>query len=243
MKKIFFIIFSINLFASNVIDYSLIRSEDKLDLIFKLDSPYDKNNNIKVFKEKDFVALVFKDMLISESSKIPLNLPFIGDMYMYLLDTNTVIKFESNQKLGVFLDNNNQNFELKIRLVPENLVVNSNISNEKSYFDYFFAFIAIVVLLFFVIRYKKKKYSELQNIISKTFNLNTNRIKIISYKNLDKYNKFIVVSYDKMIYKFIIGENNINLNDSEKNSYIDCFKMNYIKENALNSYKEKISKL
>lgn len=243
MKKIFFVIFSINLFASNVIDYSLIRSEDKFDLIFKLDSPFDKNNNIQVFKEKDFIALVFKDMLISESSKIPLNLPFINDMYMYLLDTNTIIKFETNQKLGVFLDNSSQNFELKIRLVPENLVANSNISDENYYFEYFFILITIIALLFFTIRYKKKKYTKLQNTISKIFNLNTDRIKIISYKNLDKYNKFIVVLYDKQIYKFIIGETNINLNDIEKNSHIDCFKMNYIKENALNSYKEKISKL
>lgn len=246
MRKIFLIfLFYLNLFASNVINYDLVESENKIDLVFKFDSPYDKNNNIQIFKNDGYNIILFKDMVISENNKkIPLKSSFIDSLFMYLVDTNTVLKFKTNNDLGIFIANNNQNFELKIRIVPQNKI--NLMKNNESSFNIFNYFIFIVVIAFFVVmlvKIRNKRKMKLKYEIATLFNLNIDKIRILNHKTLDKYNKFVSISYDGDLYKFIIGEKNIFLNNFVDYKYNDDKIGCYIKESALNSYKEKISKL
>ncbi|MBZ7980190.1 hypothetical protein AVBRAN12642_06030 [Campylobacter sp. RM12642] len=265
MKKIILLLISLNLFANNIINYNIYKRDDRIDVMLSFDSPYNaKDGDIRILSGSDYVGVVLNNVKISERNSQILNMPYAEQLLMYPLGESTVLEFKTKEKINVIPAlTKDDGFGLRIRVMPKttNQVQNNEIkyaedNNIDSKLYSMIGVLAILVLILIFVKRQLAKKGKISNLNSKQkvasfLNINENQAVVICEKQLDKDNKFIVIDYENSRYKLIIGNTNIWLdapNQTEENfeSYFEENKQklqNMIKQNALNSYKEKISKI
>lgn len=266
MKKIILLLISLSVFANNIINYNIYKRDDRIDVMLSFDSPYSaKDGDIRILSGSDYVGVVLNNIKIAERNSQVLNMPYVEQLLMYPVGESTVLEFKTKEKLSIIPAlTKDDGFGLRIRVLPK--ASNQNLANseiqyaEESDIDNkLYSMIGVLVAVILMLVYVKKQLSKKIKIpnsnskqkVANFLNINENQAVVVCEKQLDKDNKFIVVDYENSRYKLIIGNTNIWLDapsQSEENfeTYFEENKQklqNMIKQNALNSYKEKISKI
>lgn len=265
MKKIILLLISLSVFANNIINYNVYKRDDRIDVMLSFDAPYTaRDGDIRILSGSDYVGVVLNNIKISERNSQVLNMPYVEQLLMYPLGDSTVLEFKTKEKINVIPAlTKDDGFGLRIRVMPKasNQVKESNIeyAKESDIDSKLYSIIGVLAILVLVLVYVRKQLakkgqipvSNSKNKAASFLNINANNAVIICERQLDKDNKFVVIDYENSRYKLIIGNTNIWLdapNQAEENfeSYFEENKQklqNMIKQNALNSYKEKISKI
>lgn len=270
MKKIFLLLISLNLFAANIINYNIYKRDDRLDVMLSFDSPYRvKDGNIRILSGKGYSGVVLEGVKINEKNSLVLNMPYADQLIMYPHDDSTVLEFKTKETINIIpAVTKDDGFGLRIRVIPKRAKEASTIqyAPEPEIFDFtYFAMIAVLFVLLGILIYIKKQINTKASKLSSMNLKNQSPIKtpktkltqnnfktnIICEKQLDKDNKFIVLEHENTKYKLIIGNTNIWLDTPTKDdeNFEDYFEenklklQNMIKQNNLNLYKEKISRI
>lgn len=262
MKKLLLSLLALNLFANNIINYNIYKRDDRLDIMLSFDSPLNvKDGDIRILKGADYIGVVLNDVKVADRSSQILNMPYVNQMLIYPLGDSTVLEFKTKEKLNIIPAlTKDDGFGLRIRVMPPQVQNTKNIEyledniDYSSYYKVIIVLILLLMALFFIKRKLNKKLQNpvlnSKNNVASFLNINPNKANIICEKQLDKDNKFMVIEYENAQYKLIIGNSNIWLDNAknEEENFEEYFEINkqklqnIIKQNALNSYKEKIAK-
>ncbi len=267
MKKLFLIFISLNLLANNIINYNVYKRDDRLDLMLSFDSPYKaREGDIRILSGSDYVGVVLSDVKIAEKNSLILNMPYVEQLLMYPYEDSTVLEFKTKQKIDVIpAVTKDDGFGLRIRVMPKkspNEVTKIEYAEDKELFSpTYFAVLGILLILLLVLLYVKRQVSKKAKMPTNNLkttkeaasflNVNANKVNIICERQLDKDNRFMVIEYENAKYKLIIGNTNIWLDmpTQDEENFEEYFEenkqklQNMIKQNALSTYRDKISKI
>jgi len=235
MKKSFYFLslflFSIPLFATQLLNYNIYDRNDRVDLMLSFDQAYE--GTISQKKEQNLTLLTFDMLHFPKNELQKIKSSLVDKIQISSKNNKTFIMFENKEKVDLSTDSINNKFGLRIRILPQNTnTTNTPIIKEQTLqdksphksFDYttYILIMLVLVLLLLALWWLKRTMTYK--------NLGTKKFQIIFQRPLDKNNQFYVLDYENKRYTMIIGSSNIlletaevkeefeeNKNDKEKN--------------------------
>ncbi|MBX1886853.1 hypothetical protein [Campylobacter peloridis] len=210
--KIFFILFlAIPLFAVKILDYNIYQRDDRVDITFSFDRPYDLGITQK--KKDDIVIFTLNAQTSKEEDKV-LNSNIIKKIKIFSQDKKTYIALTTANKVDLYADSIGDKFGLRVRAQKENsekLNTKTIQTKEETLQDYDFTnyiLVMCVLILLLIVLWVLKIYLKQKQPLDRNFNL-------IFQRALDRHNQLLVFEYGGKRYTMIVGNSNIVLDTTQ----------------------------
>jgi len=252
------------MFASNILNVNIKEYENKIEIFFNFDTPYEGNIIQKIEKEK--IKIVLKDAKIAKPWLKKVNTPFVYQIELQPLEKDSELIIYTIEKAAVLAAKSSDGFGLKLlikKLIPITKSTNTKKEqkNESNLMLFIIGAIFIIAIFIAILLIFTSKKSTIKKKIINIKNPKESELDIKFEKNLDEHNKLALISFKGINYLVIIGSTNILLGkypqdvinkeeDFEKiieenqTQIKNIFSNNEEQEvlNELESYKEKASR-
>ncbi len=217
MKYLFLSLFlSLPLFSANLLNYNVYDREDRVDIMLSFDSPY--KAMVKQDIKKDIILLSFDSLLFKKEETKELKSKLVKRILISPSANKTAIMLETNAEVDLELSSINDDFGLRLRILPKGLSLatplslmdtNSSIQTKSSSLEGFdlanYALVLTILLgILFALWWIKRSFL-IKN------NINTKNFRLIFQRPLDRSNQFIILEYEGKRYTMIVGNSNLLL--------------------------------
>lgn len=241
MKFLLLFCMALPLFGAKILDYNIYPRDDRVDLTFSFDTPYDGGINQS---KKDNILIITLDAKTSKEEDQTIDSNIIKKVKIFSQGEKTLIALNLGEKVEIKADSIGDKFGLRLRAQKEGVVSLSsikqtsmlpeeNLQTNKQEDNYDFTNYILVMsalLLLLIGLWVLKIYLRSKYPLDRNFNL-------IFQRPLDRHNQLIVFEYGTKRYTMVIGNSNLVLETSEAIAEEKSVKINS-KEKDFNSYFE-----
>ncbi|CAM4120687.1 hypothetical protein [Campylobacter armoricus] len=215
------------LFGANILDYNIYPRDDRVDITFSFDGPYDLG--ISQNKKGNIVIFTLNAKISKEEDKT-INSKIIKKVKIFSEGEKTFIALNIGDDVDIKADTIGDKFGLRLRaqkkdsfVSQEQPVLNNQTTTGVNMQEYDFTnyiLVVSVLVLLLIVLWFFKNYLKQKHPIDRNFNM-------IFQRSLDRNNQLIVFEYGLKRYIMIIGNSNVVLETSdalEKNENINSQK-------------------
>ncbi|MCW1360115.1 hypothetical protein [Campylobacter sp. CCS1377] len=223
MKYLIFILLSFSsIFGTEIQTINIYDRDNRIDLMLSFDNAY--NGVVSQSKDGNYTLIALEDLSYSKEERKQLNSNLIKQLQISAKNNRTLIMLETKQDININTSSINDKFGLRIRILPKETEVNHqtttnstqtlNLANQNTQDEFnmfrYIVVIAILIFLSLLLWWLKHSLSKKNQSFEKQFH-------IVFQKQLDKYNRFVILDYENQRYTLILGHNNIILDKKEHN--------------------------
>lgn len=241
MIKLFLILFvPFTLFASKILSYTIYEKNNKIDIMFTFDTPYE--GVISQDSEAGKIVITLADSSIESEKKQPLNSKFLSDLTITPVNDTTQITALIPADVKVQASKTTDEYGLRLRF-EKNVVPTANTTTPALPMqqdigvspEYYIVVGVLLLILGFTFYLKRKIAINLPN--SKftppamkpskkawAFNKKSEIAEDMNVrfsKQLDQVNKIVMVDYENLSYLILIGHSNLLLDKFEDNKPVN----------------------
>ncbi|AJC85683.1 hypothetical protein [Campylobacter sp. RM16704] len=215
--KIFWILFlAFPLFGAKILDYNIYPRDDRVDITFYFDKPYE--SGVSQNKKDGIVIFTLNAETLKEEDKT-LNSDFVKKIKIFSEAKKTFIALNVGDNVEIKADTiGGDKYGLRLRVqkegsftLPAKQTLSEKTTKDLNMQEYDFTNYILVVsilILLLIVLWFLKNYLKQKHPLDRNFNL-------IFQRPLDRHNQLIVFEYGLKRYTMIIGNSNIVLETND----------------------------
>lgn len=233
MKRLLlvFFLFSISLYASNLLTYNIYERSDRVDIMLSFDAPYE--GKIYQKKEDGAIILTLEDLYFDQSIQRTLQSPIVQALSLDSFKNVTVATLQSEKDFNIIASKTADGFGLRIRarlaqvatkqsstksLLPATSPSNQSTQKPKVESPLldgrYLSVVGVLVLLLLVLLWIKRRIGKTGNTPSLSWigaPQNNKSIRVLFQKPIDAQNRVVLLEFGATQYLILSGNSNVLL--------------------------------